>query len=280
MSPWSARGPTRRDGRPKAGLSESSAATLRAVSIARTIITGMHGTVAPAIAHEVAARGGEVLAWNREAVSPDDLAAVAAFIRSSRATALVHCAMGSPHWAECMAATCAARGMVFLHTGSVSVFGAHQEGPFSLDATPEPQDDYGRYKLACERLVLAASPEAIVVRLGWQIALRGEGNQMVRHLLRQHAEHGHITASTRWFPACSFVDDTARALVDLLERGASGLYQLDGNPDWDFRRIVTALSRALDGGWDIRATEDVRLNTLMRDARLAPASIAMRLGQG
>ena len=249
------------------------------MTIARTIITGMNGTVAPAVAAELCSRGSEVLAWDRAAVSPDDHVAVAEFIRRSGATALVHCAMGSPRWAECMAATCAALDTAFLYTGSVSVFGAHQEGPFAVDVLPEPSDDYGRYKLECERLVQAVHPGAQVMRLGWQIALQRDGNQMVSHLFRQHAEHGHVTASTRWFPACSFLDDTARVIADVLEGGSPGLSQLDGNPGWDFRRIATELNRSMGAEWSIRTTEDFRANTRMLDARLPSVSIAMRLGE-
>lgn len=243
-----------------------------------TLLTGLNGTLAPVLAAEIRARGGDVLGWDRSAVSPDDEAATRDFIRRSEISALVHCGMGSPQWAQCMAECCASRGIPFLFTSSVSVFGPHQVGPFGVETEPEPTDDYGRYKLECERRVLAAHPRAVVVRLGWQMALGTEGNQMVAHLSRQHSEQGVISASINWFQACSFLEDTASVLADLLDGARPGLYHLDGNPGWSFHEIVEALNRMLGFPWCVRATEDVRLNNLMRDPRLRSASIAARLG--
>ena len=243
----------------------------------RTLVTGMNGTVAPVLAAELRARGGEAIAWDRTAVPPSDERAVAEFIRTSGANALVHCGMGDPRWAEHMAACCAQQGIAFLYTGSVSVYGHHQTGPHAIDTVPEPQDDYGRYKLECERRVLAACPGAHIVRLGWQIALRSGGNQMVDYLTRQHAEHGRIEASTLWLQACSFLDDTARVLADVIERFPPGLYQLDGNPGWNFHRLACALNHAMGDPWTVQPCEGLRLNNLVRDERLPSVSIEARL---
>jgi dTDP-4-dehydrorhamnose reductase len=171
-------------------------------------------------------------------------------------------------------------GVAFLYTSSVSVFGSHQAGPHGVEAVPEPRDDYGRYKLECERRVLAANADARIVRLGWQIALRPGGNQMVEHFMRRQADRGHVEASVDWFQACSFLEDTARALADLLERPSAGIHHLDGNPGWDMHRIVRALNRALGGAWDVRPTGDPRLNNLMRDGRQPSISIEARLPGG
>jgi dTDP-4-dehydrorhamnose reductase len=251
-----------------------------AVAGTQALITGMNGTVAPALAAELRARGAAIMAWDRAAVSPDDDRAVERHVRESAATAVVHCGMGDPRWAEHLAACCGRLGIEYLFTSSASVFGPHQSGPHSVDVVPEPNDDYGRYKLECERRVLAANPTACVVRLGWQIALRPGGNQMVEYCMRHQRDQGHVGASTDWFPACSFLADTARMLADLLERPSRGLYQLDGNPGWDMHRIVCALNRVMGAGWDVRPTNDLRLNNMMQDDRLKSASIKDRLRGG
>jgi dTDP-4-dehydrorhamnose reductase len=237
-----------------------------------TLLTGMNGTVAPAVATEVGRRGGRAVAWNREHVPPDDPVRARAFIESVRPDAIVHCAMGDPAWAAWLAATCADMGATFLFTGSASIYGKHQSGPFTVDCAPEPDDAYGQYKLDCERRILAVNPGARIVRLGWQIALRTGGNQMVDFLSRRQAEHGQIDASTEWFPACSFLHDTARALADVLERFDPGTYLLDGNPGLNFLQIATNLNRAMNASWNIRATSEFRCNNMMRDQRL-PSSM-------
>ena len=251
-----------------------------AAMVKKVLLTGMNGTVAPAIAEELRRRECEVVAWDRGAVSPDDREAVAQFIREVKSSALVHCAMGSPRWAEDMAQVCAEQGITFLYVSSASVYGTHQQGPFTIEDTPEPSDDYGRYKLECEQRVRAANDRAIVVRIGWQIALRRGGNNMVEHLAQKQEEHGHITASTEWFPACSFLEDTARALAGVLNGSAAGLYLLDGNPGWSFWRIAVALNRAMAANWEIRPTGDCHWNNRLIDNRLASLGISEKLASG
>jgi dTDP-4-dehydrorhamnose reductase len=231
----------------------------------KILLTGMNGTVAPVLAEELRRRGDEVVAWDRGAVSPEDRGAIESFIRETKPSALVHCAMGSSQWAEDMSRVCAEEGSTFLYVSSASVYGTQQYGPFTVDDVPQPSDDYGRYKLECEQRVRAANADARIVRIGWQIALRPGGNHMVEHLIRRQAEDGHISASTEWFPACSFLDDTARALADVLEL-ASGLYLLDGNPGWSFRDIAVALDTAMGGKWDVRSTQEFRWNNRMIDS--------------
>jgi dTDP-4-dehydrorhamnose reductase len=133
-----------------------------------------------------------------------------------------------------VARVCAEEGTTFLYVSSASVYGTQQQGPFTVDDVPEPSDDYGRYKLECEQRVRAVNAEARVVRIGWQIALRRGGNNMVEYLAQRQAEHGHIAASTEWFPACSFLDDTARVLAEMVEVTPASLHLIDGNPGWSF----------------------------------------------
>lgn len=242
----------------------------------KVLLTGMHGTVAPAVAEEVRTRGAEVVAWDRGTVSPDDRGAVERFIREVKPAALIHCAMGSPQWAEDMARTCAEEGIAFLYISSASVYGTQQNGPFAVDDVAEPSDDYGRYKLECEQRVRAVNVEARVVRIGWQIALRPGGNNMVEHLIRRQAEEGHIAASTEWFPACSFLDDTACGLLEALGH-PPGLYLIDGNPGWSFAEVVQALNKAMGGPWKVRPSQNFRWNNRMMDSRLGQDSILARL---
>ena len=240
----------------------------------KIIITGMNGTVAPVLAQQLRADGHTVVGWNRNDVPPDDRGAVAHFLHSARPDALCHLATGSPEWAESLAAS----GIRMLYTGSVSVFSGEQRGPFDVDAEPQPNDDYGRYKLECERRILATNSRAIIARIGWQIGDSAGSNNMVDYLTRTNAETGGIDASENWMPSCSFLADTAAALATLLcDRAATGLYHLEGNPGLSFFEIANRLHERHGRSWDIRPAAEPRQDQRLIDARVRVAPITSRL---
>lgn len=239
----------------------------------KAIITGMNGTVAPVLARHLIQAGHQVVPWNRSVVPIEDPAAIRGFIERERPDGFFHVATGSPCWAEWVARVCAERSVRFLYTSSASVYSAAQTGPFTVAVLPEPADDYGRYKLHCEQLVRTANPRAHVVRLGWQIGTAPGGNQMVDFLERNFQAQGLIEASTRWYPACSFLEDTAATLARLMENHPADLYLLDGNPGLSFHEIAVGLDRMLGGRWRITSTSTPVQNNRMIDARVAVAPI-------
>lgn len=241
------------------------------------LVTGLNGTVAPAVARALADGGHTVVGWDRAAVPPDDPEAARAFLDRERPDAVFHLATGSPDWAALVAGLCAEAGTGFLFTSSVSVFAASQRGPHTVDATPAPEDDYGRYKLACEQRVQEAHPGAHVVRIGWQIGSGPGGNQMVDHLERTHDREGRIQASTAWFQACSFLDDTAEALVRVLQALPAGLYHLDGNPGLSFYTIATALNALHGDRWRVEPADAPALDNRLEDPRVPVRPITERL---
>ena len=89
----------------------------------------------------------------------DDPAAGRAFLQHEAPDCSFHIATGSPDWAELAARRCAQQGVDFLFTSSVSVFAATQQGPFTIDDEPQPDDDYGRCKLECKRRTRVAFPQ-------------------------------------------------------------------------------------------------------------------------
>lgn len=195
---------------------------------------------------------------------------------ATRPDGLCHLAMGSPDWAATMARLCAERGVGFLFTSSVSVFGPEQRGPLGVEVVPNATDDYGRYKQDCERAVMTANPEAITARLGWQIGYTTTGNTMTASLARSAAE-GPIEASTAWLPSSAFLEDTAAALVALLEQSVGGLYHLEGNPGLSFHQIANRLARTLGMQWDIIPSDAFSMDNRMVDSRIPVRPITERL---
>lgn len=244
----------------------------------QAMVTGLNGTVAPVLAERLDSAGHQVIGWDRHLVPIDDRDVVHGFLARTRPDWVFHVATGSPDWAQWMAEACGELNVKFLYVSSVSVFSAKQQGPFKIDDIPQPDDSYGAYKLDCERRVRDVCPEALIARLGWQIGWGTTGNQMVAHLDRMHCEKGMVSASQRWFPACSFLDDTADALCSLMETRQRGLYHVDGNPGWSLFEIVLRLNRLRGKPWQVIPEETPAGTNRLLDPSVPVRSIARRLG--
>jgi dTDP-4-dehydrorhamnose reductase len=208
----------------------------------RLLLTGLSGTLAPKLAQAAVACGHDVLGWARDAVDLNDAAAVDAYVQGCKPQAIAHLALGPVAWAKRLALHAAAHQIPLLVTSSAMVF--ERDGPHHTDDQPAASDGYGRCKIEVEEAVRAACPRVCVARLGWQIHGDAQGNNMLAHLDRMHAQQGHIGASRLWRPACSFMDDTADALLTLLCEQASGVVHLDSNArdGHAFDEIVRALA--------------------------------------
>lgn len=245
----------------------------------KIIMTGMNGTVAPALADQLRADGYEVRAWSREEHPPESQSAVRSFLEQQSPGWVCHVATGDPRWAEWIAQHCSALGIRLLWTGSVSVFGPSAPAPISAHSIPDATDDYGRYKIECERLVLGACPDAIVARLGWQIGMRPGANTMTSFLTKAAAaSDGQIEANRNWTPSCAFLPDTAEALAALLRAGMPGTYHVEGNTaGLSFFDLATGINRMLGAGWSVRPVDGEAQDNRMADSRVNVRQVASRL---
>ena len=205
--------------------------------------------------------GAEVIAWDRAAIDPQDAAACASWLNEVRPDAIAHLAMGSADWAQRLAAHAAESGKPFVFTSTAMVFHHEPDGPHAPADQPNAQDDYGKYKRACEQAVLQAYPGACVARIGWQIDPVQAGNNMLMALDAWQVRDGHVAVSQDWRPACSFMSDTAQALIKLLQNRTSGVVHLDSNAQegHSFDRIVAAMKLAFcRDAWRLHVTQDYR----------------------
>lgn len=244
-----------------------------------TLITGLTGTVAPALRATLEAAGRACSGWDRTAVPPEDAGAVRAHLDALDPAAVCHLALGAESWAGELAAWCAARGRPFLFTSTAMVFDHQPDGPHRPGDERTTRDEYGRYKVRCEDLVRARHPGAIVARIGWQIGGEQGGNHMLA-ALRARAAEGPIRASTRWIPATSFLPDTAAALSALLRAGQGGTFHVDGNAQdgWDWHRIVLALRARSGADWTVEPCQDYVHDQRLLDERVSVAPLSARLG--
>jgi dTDP-4-dehydrorhamnose reductase len=243
----------------------------------KAVITGINGTVAPVLARRLWNHNHTVVGWDRSLVAVDDPAACRDFVAGERPDWFFHVATGSPEWAETTASLAAELRISYMFISSVSVFSDRRPGPFEIHATPDATDDYGRYKIECERRVRAANPRAWIARLGWQIGDEPGSNTMVDHLCRAAERDGRVEASVKWIPACSFLDDTAAALHRLAEEQPPGVYHLDGNPGLRFYEIACGLDRLHGHAWEIVPRESPAFDNRLADTRVEVEPITTRL---
>ncbi|MEZ4362916.1 MAG: sugar nucleotide-binding protein [Kofleriaceae bacterium] len=258
----------------------------------RTLITGARGTLGRVLAAHLAARGDDVARWDRAAVALDDYWAMERYVRASRAEVLFHLAIAATptgraseswlvhyEWTSELAWICRELGVTFVFCSTAMVFSNAAVGPFTTASRPDATEGYGHEKRRAEERVRAQNPRAVIARLGWQLAPpRAEAgdNTMQRNFDRQLAEHGRVRASTRWLPACSFLDDTAAALASLAS-AAPDLYQLDANERWSFYDIACALSEVEGARWPVEATSDFVYDQRLVDPRVALPTLSERL---
>jgi dTDP-4-dehydrorhamnose reductase len=244
----------------------------------KALITGMNGTVAPALAAVLREKGHTVTGWDRNAVPTDDPAAGELLIRREEPDWFFQIATGPPDWIEHTAHVCASMGIRFIFTGSVSVFDGSRSGPFAKDHPADAGDDYGRYKAECEERIRAVHPEAVIARLGWQIGNAPGSNNMIDFLAREQREKGGIIAGTGWIPSTAFLEDTADALYRLAADFPSGLYQLEGNVNgMNFYDLVTALNRLHGNLWTVTPHEEPRRDNRMLDDAISLPALEHRL---
>lgn len=249
----------------------------------RWLITGLNGTLAPQIARAAKAEGIEVLAWDRAALNPDDGRACQAWLEATQPDAIAHLAMGSAPWAALLSRHAAQAGIPFVFTSTAMVFHHQPDGPHDVTAARTAQDDYGRYKIACEDAVQAANPLACVARIGWQIDEQQPGNNMLMALDAWQARDGHVALSRAWRPACSFMADTAAALAALLRRPHAGVVHLDSNAEegHSFDRIGLALKqRFARAGWQLRVHDEYRHDQRLIGGPVHLPRLSLRLPLG
>lgn len=237
----------------------------------KLLITGLGGTLAPRLAEAAAAVGMSVHGWDRKHIPTEDADAANEWLAAERFNAIAHLAMGSPEWSALLSAHAAERALPFVFTSTVMVFEA--PGPHAPDAERTGTSGYGRYKAACEDAVLAANPQASLVRIGWQIDAERPGNNMLQALDDWQAKEGCVAASTAWLPACSFMPDTVQALLPLLREPRPGTFHLDSNAEeaHSFDRVVAALKKCFAREhWQLKVHEDYR-----HDQRLIGGSLSL-----
>jgi dTDP-4-dehydrorhamnose reductase len=121
---------------------------------------------------------------------------------------------------ENIARACARAGARMIHISTDYVFsgdfGGSAPRPYEPDDDVEPLSVYGRTKLSGERAVLAALPEAVVVRTAW-VYTGGTGNDFVATMRRLAAGDGIIEVVDDQVGSPTYVADLVPALLQVVD---------------------------------------------------------------
>ena len=233
----------------------------------KSLFTGLNGTIAPVVASYFKEHGYEIIAYDRTKISTTDFLEIEKFIKNCKPDIILHFAMGDPEWSGILAKISKNFNIKFIYISTVSVYDSSHRGPFTIHDLPDAIDDYGKYKRISEKKVMDENQDAYILRLGWQIGTKPGSNNMIDYLTKQMVEQGVIKASSKWYPSCSFLEDTAQSIYEIVHTLPHDTYLLNSNTAYTFFEIVVELTK-LHPSFVVEETTDFIQDFRMFDERV------------
>jgi dTDP-4-dehydrorhamnose reductase len=115
-----------------------------------------------------------------------------------------------------IAHACARAGAEFIHISTDYVFDGAKGRPYEIDDEAGPQGVYGRTKLAGEFALLAAMPDAHIVRTAW-IYVGGDGSDFVATMRRLAAGDQTVDVVADQIGSPTYAADLVGALLEVAE---------------------------------------------------------------
>jgi dTDP-4-dehydrorhamnose reductase len=113
-------------------------------------------------------------------------------------------------------------GKWVLHFSTDFVFDGRQERPYTEADVPNPISEYGRSKLAGERLLEASGCPHCILRLEWTYG--SNGANFITKLLRRAETNGSVSVVDDQIGAPTAVGEVAQVVCKVIEQRATGLY--------------------------------------------------------
>ncbi len=127
-----------------------------------------------------------------------------------------------------LAKACKSHGIAYVHISTDAVFDGTSIAFYKEEDEPNPLSLYSKTKLEGERAVFAEDHNAIITRVnfyGWSLTGRRSLAEFFFHNLTHNKSMSGFT-DVKFCPM--LVNDTARTLVKMLQKGLNGLYHLVG----------------------------------------------------
>ncbi len=246
----------------------------------KALITGANGTIGKELKRYLEFHGVEVYTWNRKEISIFEYQIMEDFVQKLNPDIVYHLAIATKldgvdnetwrvnyEWPSELAWICRIHQIKFVFTSTYEVFSDYNVGPFDLNTKPDAFEGFGFEKRMAEERVLYQNPQALVVRLPWQITNNSNSNGMVYYLDKEMAEYEKIILSDKFIPSCAFLDDTVEELVRISKEHDRGKFMVDSNKNLSFFEIASKLKVIYSKNWKIEKSDDYEYNQTMDDIR-------------
>ncbi len=209
-------------------------------SPAKFLVLGANGRLGRALVRTYAAQGLAVQAIGRAELDlsrPEQVAEALAkhsfdvLINAAGDTDVDHCELDlegsmrvNSESPAAAAAYCAAHGARFLHVSTDYVFEGEPHSDRVETDIARPINHYGRSKLAGEQAVLAAHPQALVLRVSWLFGL--EKPSFPDRIIRESLASDEVSAVNDKWACPTYADDVSEWMLALIENGDHGVIHL------------------------------------------------------
>jgi dTDP-4-dehydrorhamnose reductase len=113
-------------------------------------------------------------------------------------------------------------GKWVLHFSTDFVFDGRLDQPYAETDAPNPISEYGRSKLAGERLLQATGGNCCIVRLEWMYG--ANGNNFIAKLLRRAESGGPVSVVDDQIGAPTAAAEVAKVALTIMDKRVVGLY--------------------------------------------------------
>ncbi len=147
-----------------------------------------------------------------------------------------------------LAEACARRGVKMVHMSTDSVFDGTKPGLYAEDDATNPLNLYARTKVASERAVLDANPDAIVARVNFYgFSLNGR-RSIVEFFVNNLSAGKRVNGFTDVLFNPTFVGHLSNLLLAMLAKGLRGVYHTVSPTVMSKYDFGVAVARRF--GWD------------------------------
>lgn len=210
-------------------------------------------------------RSSGVMASGRDDVDLSDPEACAAAIREHSPKAVINAAAftavdraeDEEHLATvingdaptAMAIACAELGIPLVHISTDYVFNGTGDAPYLPEDAPEPQNAYGRSKLAGEIGIRESGAVHAILRTSWVVSAHGVN--FLKTMLRLSETRDALNVVADQIGGPTPARDIAAACLQLVEQliqapSKSGIYHFSGAPDVSWAEFATEIFAQAD----------------------------------